>query len=138
MRAVRVGVVAAAVCFAGCSGRGRLDSKQAVQAGIEAHLKTRSDLVLSNMTMEIEDVTFSGGTAAALAKYQSKQLPDLAVGVRYGLRRAGDHWEVVSSFPLGMGSAPHARTNPPGRPQEQTTPPGAAPAPSRLATEPSH
>lgn len=87
---------------AGCH---RLESKRAVQSAIEEHLKQRPGLALENMTMEVEDVKFSGQTAEARVKFQSRQAPQSFVEVRYTLRQADGRWEVESSAPLGgMGS----------------------------------
>ncbi|MHB8653841.1 MAG: hypothetical protein ACYDA9_08180 [Terriglobia bacterium] len=106
---------AALVCFAGLvavlSGCGRfsgINSKAAVQAAIEAHLKQRPGLALSNMTTDVQDVKFDGDKATAQVVYQSNSVPDLKVEVGYVLRRQGDHWEVESSTPMGgIGGNPH-------------------------------
>ncbi len=83
-------------------------SKSAVRQAIEAHLKERSNLLMANMTVEVQEVNFSGDRAEALVRYQSKQAPDLAVRVRYVLRKVGEHWEVESSSRAGgMPGAPH-------------------------------
>lgn len=115
---VGVSVVAAVACD-------RLKSRSAVRAAIQEHLKERPGLMIENMTMEVEDVKFSGQTAEARVKFQSKQLPQSFVEVRYSLRRSVDHWEVESSSPMSMGG-PHGLMTP--------APAGTAPAEPR----PSH
>jgi hypothetical protein len=92
----------------GCNKADGPQSKAAVQAAIEAHLQLRQNVVLSNMTLEVQDVKFSGETAEAQVNFRSKQAADLVVGVRYVLRRSGDTWKVESSAPTsGMGATPH-------------------------------
>lgn len=123
-----------ATALCGCSRLAGINSKSAVQAAIEAHLKQRPGLALSNMSTEVQDVKFDGDKATAQVVYQSKDSPDLKVEVRYVLRRQGDHWEVESSTPVGgMGGNPHGGvTVPPssGMPL-QTVPasPSAVPPP---------
>ncbi|HEV2491520.1 MAG TPA: hypothetical protein VG204_00450 [Terriglobia bacterium] len=112
------------VVAAGCN---RLKSKSAVQAAIEQHLKERPGLAMENMTLQVENVKFAGDTAEARVKFQSKQMPQSFVEIRYTLRRSGDHWEVESSSPMSMGS-PHGSMIP--------TPSGTAPAGPQ--PEPSH
>ena len=115
---VGVSVVAAVACD-------RFKSRSAVREAIEEHLRQRPGLVIENMSMDVEDVKFSGQMAEARVKFQSKQLPQSFVEVRYTLRRSGDHWEVESSSPMSMGS-PHGSMAP--------APAGSAPAEPR----PSH
>jgi len=107
-------VVSAVLLFAaGCDKSKKLDTKEAVQAAIEAHLQQRPNVMLASMTLEVDDVKFSGDTAEADAKFRSKQSPSLAVGVHYKLRRAGDQWQVESSTPSGgMGGSPHGGSAP--------------------------
>ena len=111
----------------GCNKGGSNDPKAAIQAAIEAHLKQRQNLMLANMTLEVQDVKFTGDTAQADVQFRSKQSPDLVVSVRYMLRRAGDRWQVESSAPLGgMGTPPHGGA------------PAPAPAPADTPLKSSH
>jgi hypothetical protein len=115
------------VLIGGCSKTGGLQSKAAVQAAIEAHLQQRPNLMLANMTLEVQDVRFTGDTAQADVQFRSKQSPNLVVGVRYMLRRVGDRWQVESSAPLGgMGTPPHGGA------------PGPAPTPAETPLKSSH
>lgn len=67
--------------------------------------------MLVNMTLEVQDVKFTGDTAQADIQFRSKQSPNLVVAVRYMLRRVGDRWQVESSAPVsGMGASPHGGT----------------------------
>ena len=94
--------------MSGCKKGGDTDAKAAIQAAIEAYLKQRQNLMLANMTLEVQDVKVTGDTAQAEAKFRSKESADLVVGVRYTLKRAGDGWQVESSSPTGgMGTSPH-------------------------------
>jgi hypothetical protein len=129
MRAVLVCSVGLALVLTGCGKSGGIQSKAAVQAAIENHLRQRPSLMLDNMTLDLQDVKFDGDKAVTEVKFRSKQAPDLAVGVRYILRRAGDHWEVESSSPIrGMSGTPHGSGG-------GATP---APTPSTPAPQPSH
>ncbi|PYV10909.1 MAG: hypothetical protein DMG23_05965 [Acidobacteria bacterium] len=98
-------------CIAGLIivfGCGPSQSKSAVRAAIEAYLRQRPNLVLSNMTFDVQEVKFHGDTAEAEVKFESKESPDLAVKVHYVLQKSGDHWVVRSSSPAcGMGG-PHS------------------------------
>lgn len=97
----------------GCRRADNLHSKEAVKAAIEAHLQQRSNVVFSNMTLEVQDVKFSGDTAVAQASFHSKRSPEISVGVNYQLHRAGDRWVVDVSTPVvGMGSSPHGSEGP--------------------------
>lgn len=128
MRSLLIGLLGMALLVSGCSRSGGIQSKEAVQAGIERYLQKRSQIALNNMTLEVQDVKFQGDRAEAEVKFRSKQSPDLAVGVHYVLRRAGDQWEVESSSATsGMGGNPHGTA-------------GQAPAlpPSGPALQPSH
>ena len=116
-----LGVMTLAV--AGCN---RLQSKSAVQAAIEQHLKDRPGLIMQNMTMQVESVKFTGDQAEAHVKFQSKEMPQSYVEIRYTLRRSGDHWEVESSSPMSMGGPHGSMTVAPSG----TSPAEPEPAPS--------
>jgi hypothetical protein len=133
-RTMAVAWTGLAIALGGCSRFGGINSKSAVQAAIEAHLKQRPGLALSNMTTEVQDVKFDGDKANAQVIYVSKESPDLKVEVRYVLHRQGDHWEVESSTPMGgMGGNPHGgvAAPPAGGMPPQTVPasPQGAPPP---------
>jgi hypothetical protein len=120
------GLLALAAMLTGCA-RG-LRNEKAIREAIEAHLKTRSDLMMAKMTLEVESVKFSRDSAEADVKYHSKDNPDLAVSVHYSLKLAGNHWEVVSSSSANGGVAnPHGAGAPPS---PQGPPAAPVPAPS--------
>ena len=113
----------------GCNKAGSDNPKAAIQAAIEAHLKQRPNLMLTNMTLEVQDVKVTGDTAEAEVKFRSKQSTDLVVGVRYTLKRAGGGWQVESSSPTGgMGTSPHGGAGAPA----PTPAPTAVPADTPL------
>src|SRR5215471_19147904 len=96
----RVVVCLLGVAIVGAAECNRLKSKSAVQAAIEHHLKDRPGLLMQNMTMQVQDVKFMGDQAEARVKFQSKEMAQSFVEIRYALRRSGDHWEVESSSPM--------------------------------------
>ncbi|HTV55838.1 MAG TPA: hypothetical protein VMI06_13120, partial [Terriglobia bacterium] len=77
--------------FASCS---RTNANMAVEDAIQKHLHENAHLMLNSFTTQFEDVTVKGDTANALVKYQSKDLPRLAVHVRYVLKREQGQWQV--------------------------------------------
>ena len=108
MRLLAICLAASVLICTGCSRADTLHSKEAVKAAIEAHLQQRADVMYGSLTLEVQDVKFSGDTALVQATFRSKSSPQIAVGVNYTLRRAGDHWEVDRSTPAGgMGASPH-------------------------------
>ncbi len=111
-----------ALSVAACKKSEKASSKAAIQAAIEAHLEQQRNLTTTNMTLEFEEVKFSGDAAQALVKFRSKQSPELAVTVRYVLRKIGDRWQVESSTPEGgMGGTPHGSVGGhPSNPPPQT------------------
>jgi len=126
MSLVVLGLAASAACHR-LSG---IHSKAAVQEAIEEHLKQQSNVVLQNMTVEVGDVTFNGDNAEAQVKFRSKQAPNLAVGMLYKLRRAGNGWQVESTSTAAMpGTSPHGNTPAPA-PLPSANPTDIAPQPS--------
>jgi len=130
-RLVRAGLAGLTLLSGGCN---RMNSKSAIQTAIEAHLKQRPGLALSNMTTDVQDVKFDGDNATAQVTFQSKQAPELKVEVRYVLLREGDHWVVESSTPVGgMGTNPHSAGGAPsadaGRSQSVPASPPRLPPP---------
>ena len=108
MRQLAICLAVLVLICTGCRRADTLHSKEAVKAAIEAHLQQRADVLSGSMTLEVQDVKFSGDTALAQATFRSKNSQQIAVGVNYTLHRAGDHWEVERSTPAGgMGVGPH-------------------------------
>ncbi len=122
MRWIVAGVVSATLLFGACSKSGGNAQENQVRAAVESHLKSKGNLALNNMDMQIQNVKVNGDTADAQVKFTSKQNPQLAVNVLYSLRRAGDHWEVTSSTPMGGDS--HQSMGSPG--EGHGAPAGAA------------
>ncbi|HEV2499264.1 MAG TPA: hypothetical protein VGY31_06770 [Terriglobia bacterium] len=123
----------AIVSVIGAFGCRKTDSKAAVEAAVQNHLNHNSHLMLNSFTTHFETVTVKGDTAQALVKYESKNVPNLAVQVSYGLKKVNGGWQVVSS-----SSAGGQMTNPANPHQgvtlDQTPPPGSQPP----APVPSH
>lgn len=127
-KVVAAGLLAGLVATViGCYGNAK--SKAAVEKAIQEHLNRNPRLSLDAFTTTVEDVSFKGDTAEARVKFTSKQNPKLAVEVGYGLKRAGNHWEVVSSTPLSGQGRQHVPLDqtalPPGHPsidQQRPTP----------------
>ncbi len=93
--------IAVVMVLCGCGWFRGPETKSAVREALEVHLKQRPNLLMANMTMEVQEVKFSGDRAEALVKYQSKQAAEVSVLVRYVLRKSGKSWEVESSSPAG-------------------------------------
>ena len=132
MRSVLACLLGLGIVLTGCNRSKGLESKEAVQAAIEAHLAQRQNLMLANMTVEVQDVKFKGDTAEAQVNFRSKQASDLVVGVRYLLRRSGGTWKVESSSPTsGMGGAAHGGmgASPHGQSEAMPEPSAETPAP---------
>jgi hypothetical protein len=142
MRAVLVAVMALALVLSGCNKSKGMQSRAAVQAAIEQHLQKQSNVMLSNMNVEVEDVKFDADRANASVNFRSKQSPGLVVARHYVLKKVGDQWQVESSSsPGGMGgphgggmpaqpSTPEGMVNPhgggmPGQPNPHSAPPAA-------------
>jgi hypothetical protein len=113
--------------LAACRRSSEVQSNAAVKAAIEEHLKHQTNVVFQNMTLEIDSVSFHDNTAEAQVKFRSKQAPELAVGMLYKLRRAGNGWQVESASSASMpGTAPHGNTTapmPPASPPETSLQP---------------
>jgi uncharacterized protein YhdP len=113
---------------AACHRLSGVHSKAAVQEAVEEHLKQQPNVVFQNMTVEVGDVSFNGDTAEAQVKFRSKQAPNLAVGMLYKLRRAGNGWQVESTSMATMpGTTPHGNT---ATPSPSTNPTDIGPQPS--------
>jgi hypothetical protein len=130
MRTIFVAILALASLTLMCTKRE--DTSQAeVREAIETHLKQRSNLVLANMDLELQEVKISGDTATALVQFRSKQSPNAVVGVSYKLRRVDGRWKVEStSSTTGMGGNPHGGAGMPA--------PSPVPAPAETPLQSSH
>ena len=131
MRAVVMSLVVLGLAGSvACHRLGGIQSKAAIQEAIEEHLKQQPNVFFQNMTVEVGDLTFNGDTAQAQVRFRSKQSPNLAVGMLYRLRRAGNGWQVESTSSASMpGTTPHGDTAGP-TPSPSTNPTGIGPQPS--------
>jgi hypothetical protein len=121
-----VAVIAMAL-IAGCRN---INTKQAVKQAIDTHLQENSSINRSSFITEVEKVDFRGDTAQALVKFQSRQSPNLAVHVRYNLKRSRGQWLVMSSEPAGgQGPDSHLGEEPTGSGSPAPIPGSSSPAP---------
>jgi len=108
-------LICLAVLASGCKKSGAGQSDAAIRGAIENYIQKQSNLILSNITVEVKQVQYDGDRASAEVNFRSKQQPDLVMGRHYVLRRADGVWQVESSVsPGGMGG-PHG--GPPATPQ---------------------
>ena len=134
MKLIIVGFLGATILLGACRKGGDSSQEAAVRAAVEAYLQKRNDLALNKMEMQIKDVKVNGDKADAQVRFSSKENAQLAVTIQYSLNRAGDHWEVASSTPVGGDS--HQST---GMPMEGgANPHGGAAPPQSPAPEASH
>lgn len=131
MRYVVAGMMALTLLASACGSRKPSADEQAVRDAIQAHLKSKRSLALSNMKMQFQSVTIKDDTAQAQVRFQSVEKPELAVSMRYSLRRVQGKWQVESSSPVeGTGSDSHHTVEAPQG--------GAAKPPAESQPNPSH
>ncbi|GEM_PF-1439116 len=123
-------LLAALILMGMTAGCRNLNTKQAVQQAIDAHLQENSSINRSNFTTQIEKVDFKDDTAQALVTFQSKHAPNLTVHVRYHLKRSRGRWVVMSSEPAGgQGMDSHIGEETPSPGASATSPGSSSPAP---------
>jgi predicted amidohydrolase YtcJ len=124
MKFLMAGVLAMAVLAGACSKRSETAQEREVRAAIQEHLQKKGTLAMNNMTMDVQSVKVNGDTADAEVRFQSKEKPELAVGMHYVLHRTNGKWEVQSGNPTeGMGGDSHQSMEKP-----QSAAPGAQPS----------
>ena len=113
-----------ALALAGC-GR-NIQNKEAVKEGVMAHLKTRSDIDLTHMDVDVGNVSFRKGEADATVVFRVKGSTDTAssMAIVYTLEEKGGTW-AVKGRRSGAEGDPHGPSK--GRPQGGL-PPGHPPA----------
>ena len=81
-----------------------IQTNEAVRDAIVKHLAARTDLSVSNMNIEVSNVSFSENKAVAMVGITPKG-GDPAAGMKmeYTLEQKGDSWEVKSKSSGGMG-----------------------------------
>lgn len=117
-------VILSVAVFASCA---RTNSKAAVEAAVQNHLHENAHLMLNSFTTQFESVAVKGDTANALVKYQSKQVPRLAVHVQYNLKLDHGRWQVISSSTDALDRTNPA--NPHAGALDQMPPPQSMPGP---------
>jgi hypothetical protein len=114
MKFLMAGVLAMTVLAGACSKHSETAQERDVRAAIQEHLQKRGNLVMQNMTMEVQSVKVNGDAADAQVRFQSKQKPELAVGIHYVLRRTNGQWQVESSSPIAGTGGAHQSMEKPG------------------------
>lgn len=101
-----------------------IQNKEAVKEGILAHLKTRSDIDLTYMDVEVGNVSFRKGEADATVIFKVKGSRDASssMAIVYTLEEKGGSWAVKGRRSSGEGD-PHGPAKAPG----QSLPPGHPP-----------
>ncbi|MCX6598988.1 MAG: hypothetical protein NTV70_21755 [Acidobacteria bacterium] len=97
MRNFRIAAACALVSLSALTACGpSLQNKEAVQAGVLAHLKTRSDLNISSMDVEVTNVSFRKGEADATVIFKAKGTSDPggSMSIAYTLEQKGNEWVV--------------------------------------------
>jgi hypothetical protein len=118
-------VAAAFLLVAACSKN--IQTTEAVRDGILEYLKTRSDIDLKNMTVDVSSVSFRQGEADATATFRAAGIADPSgtMAIRYTLEEKDGKWVVKGKGATGAGD-PHGAQQPAMPPGHPTTP-GAKP-----------
>ncbi len=108
-----------------------IDNKEAVKEGVLAHLKTRTDIDLSQMTVDVTSVSFRKGEADATVAFRAAGTddPGAAMTLTYTMEQKDGKWVVKgrrsgSDDPHGQ---PQSGQLPPGHPPTGTEPQGKKP-----------
>lgn len=122
-----VATFAAILSLSGCAKN--IQNKEAVRDGVLAHLKTRGDLDLKLMDVDVANVSFRKGEADATVSFRAKGSTDPggAMTMSYTLEEKDGKWEVKGKRSAagadphggGMPSAPSGASPgalPPGHP----------------------
>ena len=113
------------VLAAGCHKSA--NDQDAIRASIEKRLNGRTDLNLSVMDRQVKQVSVNGDQATAQVEFRLKG-SDAHMDIEYTLERKGKDWVVLSSQPVGMGSAHSgAGTAPESAPESGPPPQGHPP-----------
>ena len=117
-------------------GCGRLgDQKPAVKKAIEAHLASRSDLAIGQMTMDVKDVKVEGDKAGADVVFRVTNSPEMQMGYHYELAREGGTWKVIDGQPSQADSKHPGGDADPNATDPNALPPGHPPLPDAPAGE---
>jgi hypothetical protein len=110
------------------TGCGRIgDQTAAVKKAIETHLASRSDLAISQMTMDVKDVKVDGDEAGADVVFRVTNSPEMQMGYHYDLRREGGTWKVVDGRPSATDSKHPTGDADPNGMEPNALPPGHPP-----------
>ncbi len=104
-----------------------IQTTEAVREGVLAHLKTRSDIDLTNMTVDVSSVSFRKDEADATVTFRASGAQDAAgtMAIQYTLEAKDGKWAVKARKSGGAGD-PHGAP-PPGLPPGHPPAEGAKP-----------
>ncbi len=117
----------------GCTRAPKVESKEAVQEALRQYWKTRQDLALDKMDIEVSQVKFSEGAAEAEVSFRAKGSSGPPMKMRYTLRRSAEGWKVDKGASSGVATPPAtggAGELPSGHPSVGGTPAPAHPTPA--------
>jgi hypothetical protein len=119
-------LAAAALLLAASCGK-NIQTSEAVRDGVLEYLKTRSDIDLKNMTIDVSSVSFRQGEADATVTFRAAGISDPSgtMAIRYTLEEKGGKWVVKGKGSTGSGD-PHGAPPTSGAMPHPTTP-GAKP-----------
>lgn len=83
-------------------------SREAVQRSLMDHLRNNAGLDVSQLDVNISDVTFQGSEAHAKVDFKPKSSPDQGMTINYTLEKKGDKWVVKRRADSGHGSGTDA------------------------------
>ena len=104
--------VIAAATLSGCGPN--IENKDAVRAGVMSHLKTRTDISIDSMDVNVSNVSFRKDEADATVSFKVKGSndPGAAMSIAYTLEKKAGEW-VVKGKKAGT-TDPHATPAPTG------------------------
>lgn len=85
-------LVGAALLFSGCNRAP--ENEQAIRQALVQHLEKNAALDMSQLDMEVGDLTFKGNEATAVVSFKPKTAPQQGMSMTYTLERRGDEWHV--------------------------------------------
>lgn len=121
--------------MAGCASAPQ--DKDTIREAVMTHLKSRSDIDLSGMSVDVTNVSFRKGEADATVSFRAKGSTDPggAMTITYSLEEKGGKWTVKNRRQsTGAPENPHGSATPalpPGHPSTPALPEGHPPTGGR-------
>ncbi len=115
-----------------------INTTEAVQSAVAAHIASRGDLSLSELDITVSNMNFQGDRCEAEVLFAPKgQGAENAMTMRYELEREGDTWKVKPKAPGAHAGAPPAEMPAPPAGESPALPAGHPPvAPDGAAVRP--